>query len=137
MISACKELRRGKERERNEMGRNSSFNLLVICYQYSPFPPLSLTFPTLSPLLPSFPSPSFLPSSSSSLPSSSSSLSPLFLLQVGDVVRMKKPKHGLYPLIGLHSRGEKVHVCEIVFLKSTAPSCLWQTCSHALIILFH
>ena len=32
----------------------------------------------------------------------------LFPLQVGDVVIMKKPKHGLYPLIGLHSRGEVV-----------------------------
>ena len=28
--------------------------------------------------------------------------------QVGDVVRMKRPLHGLYPLVGMHSRGEKV-----------------------------
>ena len=28
--------------------------------------------------------------------------------QVGDPVRMKRPIYGLYPLIGLHSRGEKV-----------------------------
>lgn len=28
--------------------------------------------------------------------------------QVGDVVRMKKPVYGLYPIIGMHSRGEKV-----------------------------
>ena len=31
-----------------------------------------------------------------------------FSLQVGNVVRMEEPKGGLYPLIGLHSRGEKV-----------------------------
>ena len=31
-----------------------------------------------------------------------------FPLQVGNAVRMKRPNHGLYPLIGLHSRGEKV-----------------------------
>lgn len=29
--------------------------------------------------------------------------------QVGEPVRMKKPIYGLYPLIGLHSRGERVH----------------------------
>ena len=29
--------------------------------------------------------------------------------QVGDLVRMRLPTNGLYPLIGLHSRGEKVH----------------------------
>ena len=29
--------------------------------------------------------------------------------QVGDPIRMKKPVHGLYPLVGLHSRGERVH----------------------------
>lgn len=28
--------------------------------------------------------------------------------QVGDAVKMRRPLHGLYPLIGLHSRGEKV-----------------------------
>ena len=28
--------------------------------------------------------------------------------QVGDVVRMKRPIYGFYPLIGMHSRGEKV-----------------------------
>lgn len=28
--------------------------------------------------------------------------------QIGDVVRMKRPIYGLYPLIGMHSRGEKV-----------------------------
>lgn len=28
--------------------------------------------------------------------------------QVGETVRMKRPLHGLYPLVGMHSRGEKV-----------------------------
>ena len=28
--------------------------------------------------------------------------------QVGDVVRMKRPVYGLYPIIGMHSRGEKI-----------------------------
>ena len=28
--------------------------------------------------------------------------------QIGDPVKMKRPHHGLYPLIGLHSQGEKV-----------------------------
>ena len=40
--------------------------------------------------------------------------------QVGDLVRIKKPIYGLYPLIGLHSRGEQVrylgHWCRVPHL---------------------
>lgn len=130
-----KRLRRGKERERKKMGRNSFFNLLFIYYQYSPFPPLSLTFPTLSPLLfPSslFPFSSFLSSFFLLLPLSSL---PPSGRRCGE---NEEAKTWTIPLDRTtQQRREGTCMWDCLFLKSTAPSCLWQTCSHALIILFH